>query len=362
MKARIVIGANYGDEGKGTVVASYSKKSNNVLNVLTNGGAQRGHSILTKDGNITNQHFGSGTYFGADNYYSRYFILNPMQFIKEYNSLIVKPKAVYRDWHCRWTTPYDSMANLISEQQMGRHASCCMGIWNTIKRTKEIGWYAFDWFVNNLDNEVLALSYLNKVKEYYERNLTIPEEWKEIWNGVYLQLHFIEDCKFMKEHTTMVNWPGDKSLSNFNYDEVIFENGQGLLLCDTGKDTYDTTPSNTGIEYALEILKDFNVDDVTAHYVTRPYLTRHGDGEMLSQLGRRYVASSVQEDRTNHYNDGQGEFRYGLLDIHSLKDRVLKDAGSVNFELEVTHCDEMDRVAEFKNAFGRVNTYDSPLV
>ena len=65
-KARIVIGANYGDEGKGTVVASYTKKADGkVLNVLTNGGAQRGHSILTKDGSITYHHFGSGTYYGA---------------------------------------------------------------------------------------------------------------------------------------------------------------------------------------------------------------------------------------------------------------------------------------------------------
>ena len=138
MKARIVIGANYGDEGKGTVVANYTKNSNNVLNILTNGGAQRGHSILTKDGNITFQHFGAGTYHGADNYYSRYFILNPMQFVKEYKSLIVKPKNIYRDLSCRWSTPYDSMANLISEEQKGTHASCCMGIWNTIKRYNDI--------------------------------------------------------------------------------------------------------------------------------------------------------------------------------------------------------------------------------
>ena len=57
MRARIVIGSNYGDEGKGTVVASYAKRSDSVLNVLTNGGAQRGHSILTEDGSITFQHF-----------------------------------------------------------------------------------------------------------------------------------------------------------------------------------------------------------------------------------------------------------------------------------------------------------------
>ena len=39
--ARIVIGGNNGDEGKGTVVAKYTKGRQNVLNVLTNGGSQR---------------------------------------------------------------------------------------------------------------------------------------------------------------------------------------------------------------------------------------------------------------------------------------------------------------------------------
>ena len=108
-KARIVIGANYGDEGKGTVVAHYTKHAEGkLLNVLTNGGAQRGHSILVDEGSITFQHFGSGTYHGADNYYSRFFILNPMQFANEYNNLLVKPKHIYRDIKCRWTTPYDS--------------------------------------------------------------------------------------------------------------------------------------------------------------------------------------------------------------------------------------------------------------
>ena len=360
MKARIVIGSNYGDEGKGTVVASYTKNSNNVLNVLTNGGAQRGHSILTKDGNITSQHFGSGTYFGADNYYSRYFILNPMQFVKEYNLLFVKPKKIYTDWHCIWSTPYDMMANLISEQQIGRNASCCMGIWNTIKRTRELGWLPFSRFVEyTKETPREAIHHLDCIKKYYEKNLVIPDEWKTIWNGGNIVFHFIEDCKFMAEHTETIT-----SFDGFNYDEVIFENGQGLLLCDTGKDTYDTTPSNTGISYALEILKNLKADEVTAHYVTRPYLTRHGDGEMEHQTTMHTISASMNDDRTNKYNEFQGEFRYGLLDVNSLKERILKDSGSVNFDVELTHCDEMDRVSEFRNVFGdtKINTYDSPFV
>lgn len=351
MKARIVIGANYGDEGKGTVVANYTKQSENVLNILTNGGAQRGHSILTKDGNITNQHFGSGTYFGADSYYSRFFILNPMQFIKEYDALIIKPNHIYRDQFCMWSTPYDSIANLIEQQRKGSHASCCMGIWNTIKRYRDLSNIPlFDDFVNDY-----KISFLSKVKSYYDKIMDIPEEWKNIWNSLQLQLHFMNDCKQMQELTTVCK------LSSLTYDELIFENGQGLLLCDTGKDTYDTTPSQTGIIDSLILLKDLNITDITAHYVTRPYLTRHGDG-FINELDRKSISNAILEDRTNHYNEFQGNFRYGKLDISDLKDRVINDCQNINFEIELTHCDEMDRVSEFKQYFDKVNIYDKALV
>ena len=359
MKARIVIGSNYGDEGKGTVVATYTKHSDGVLNVLTNGGAQRGHSILTEDGSITFQHFGAGTYHGADNYYSRYFILNPMKFVEEYDALIVKPRRIFRDAHCLWSTPYDSMANLISEQLKKRHASCCMGIWNTIKRTKDMkGGVTFDDFMG-MPDDIARINYLTKVKNYYEKRMQIPEAWKSIWDSPNMMYHFIDDCRFMAGRTIAC---GTGCL--FDYENVIFENGQGLLLCDTGKDTYDTTPSNTGIEYALDILNEIGAqpEDITAHYVTRPYLTRHGDGNLTDESSRSRISSAVGEDRTNHFNDGQGEFRYGTLDIGSLKDRIVRDARGINFEIEVTHCDEMDRIAEFKKSFRKVNVYDSALI
>ena len=360
MKARIVIGSNYGDEGKGTVVASYAKRSVGVLNVLTNGGSQRGHSILTKDGSMTFQHFGSGTYYGAGNYYSRFFILNPMQFAKEYETLIVKPSVLYRDKYCRWSTPYDSMANIIEEQQLGRTASCCMGIWNTIKRYKSMPTMTIDEFVNSETNVV----YLQDVKTYYERIITIPDSWRNIWDSPFMMTHFINDCKFFCNAVRV------ESLANIACDEMIFENGQGLLLCDTGEDTFDTTPSNTGIKYALELLKELEPSDVTAHYVTRPYLTRHGDGNLFGESVRRFISKDISEDRTNHYNSGQGEFRYGSLDIPDLQTRIFRDEQNAigmrfkcfNTILEVTHCDEMDRVDEFKKYFSNVKTYDRPLV
>lgn len=354
MKARIIIGANYGDEGKGTVVATYTSKVTNVLNVLTNGGAQRGHSILTEDGSITFQHFGSGTYHGADSYYSRFYILNPMQFVREYSALIVKPQHIYRDKSCRWSTPYDSMANLISEELQKRQCSCGMGIWNTIKRYNSCSTVSFDDFITMENSD--KMEYLFSIRTYYENTLSIPDKWKSVWSSPNIAIHFINDCYFMYKLTTV------QDLKTLTYNEIIFENGQGLLLCDTGKDTYDTTPSNTGIDYSIELLKDLEVEDITAHYVTRPYLTRHGGGYLDQETNRKNISSSVEEDRTNQYNENQGKFRFGLLDISSLHDRILTDAKTIKYELEVTHCDEMDRVSEFKKFFDKVNTYNSPLV
>lgn len=178
MKARIVIGANYGDESKGNIVARYAKQSENVLNVLTNGGSQRGHSILTKDGNITFQHFGAGTYYGADNYYLCFFILNPMHFAKEDKSLIVKPNKIYRDKSCRWPTPYDMIFNAITEEIQNRKAFCGMVIWNTIKRYIDVSGRVFDTFMNMSNEE--KISYLYNVKIYYENRMSIPDKWKHI--------------------------------------------------------------------------------------------------------------------------------------------------------------------------------------
>ena len=46
---KIVIGANFGDEGKGLMVDYFSQKPNSIV-VCSNGGAQRGHTVTTPNG------------------------------------------------------------------------------------------------------------------------------------------------------------------------------------------------------------------------------------------------------------------------------------------------------------------------
>lgn len=87
MKVDVVIGANYGDEGKGLVTEFLSSSSENSIVVLANGGSQRGHTVNDPVyGKHVFHHFGSGTLRGKPTYFAESFLLNPMQFVKEKTS------------------------------------------------------------------------------------------------------------------------------------------------------------------------------------------------------------------------------------------------------------------------------------
>lgn len=365
MKARVIIGANYGDEGKGKVTASYTKHAKGpVLNVLTNGGAQRGHTIFLPENElmITNKHFGSGTAYGADSFFSEWFILNPMQFAKEFDFAFSKNNLnkvqFYRHPACLWSTPWDMMASIIMNK--GKFASCGMGIWETMLRYRNMKTYTLSEF--SILPDTKKIDYFKRIKAYYAQRLgrDIPSEFHDPWNNIVTSLHFIMDCEFMVKNTIVTSRPDYE-----HYDEVIFENGQGLMLCDAGIDEHDKTPSMTNSWVARQLLQGepFTPNDITLHYVTRPYITRHGFGDL--ECGEEKNLTSYLTQDTNVRNEFQGDFRYGKLDIEYLKERILCDRNNFNIMVEVTHCDEMDRLNEFEKAFGDIaviNSYDSKYI
>ena len=363
MNIDVIIGSNLGDEGKGTIVANCVKNyTGSTLNVLTNGGAQRAHSILTKDGSFTFQHFGSGTYHGAESYFSKFFIINPMQFVKEYTELTDRSinlvNKVYRHPFCMWSTPYDMMANQIKEdmRKKKKHGSCGMGIWETVNRYKKTLTIAFDDFISF--NHQQKVFYLSSIKSYFERDLEMTDEWSSIWNDPGIVEHFINDCDFVNRATTILVKPE-------GFDNIIFENGQGLMLTDTGRDIAGTTPSCTGSDDAIILANEWGIkdEDILLHYVTRPYMTRHGAGFLDDECRRSIISGGVNEDRTNHFNKFQDDFRFGILNINKLAQRIDNDnIKNIKKIIEVTHCDEMDREQEFKKVFDNVNFIGTPLV
>ena len=85
MEVDAVIGANYGDEGKGLVASFLCSMKQKPCAVLTNGGCQRGHTVQDECTGRSHvfHHFGSGAFCGAMTYFPATYYLNPMQFVKE---------------------------------------------------------------------------------------------------------------------------------------------------------------------------------------------------------------------------------------------------------------------------------------
>lgn len=346
---KVVIGCSFGDCGKGLMTDYFCNKATldgNCVVVLSNGGCQRSHTVTTPDGKRhAFRHFGSGTFAGADTYYPKQFIVNPMFFKDEYlelKGLGYEPIA-YIHPDCMFTTPFDMIINQLAEEHRGddRHGSCGMGIWETIVRD---GMTAYAFSKLPVDIQVNYLCYIRDIylsKRLKELGINdVNDEWKDIINSKALMLNYIQDFNWMVEH---VEFEFEDIL--IGYDNVVFENGQGLLL-DQNIEGYGehTTPSNTGIKNPLEIINsafeegEYNLE---VCYVTRSYMTRHGAGRFDTECRKEDINPDM-EDLTNVPNPHQGTLRYGWLDFEDLVDRVKNDSKGVKgfISLAVTHQNE----------------------
>ena len=361
MVIKVVIGANFGDEGKGLMTDYFCHQSTlrgeKTLVVLHNGGAQRGHTVVTPDGNRhVFHHFGSGTLVGADTYLSEEFVLNPMIFRQEWEeleSMKAIPK-VYVNHTCRVTTPFDMILNQIIEESRdnARHGSCGMGIHETMIR--DVCNYPIEMWFDSSDEA--KRYYLKEIRNYLSERLLdfginkIPDNWKEIVNSDLLIENFISELNFMGRNISI---RFDRFIEY--YDCVAFENGQGLLLDQNNTAYYPhLTPSNTGIKNSLEIIAEMSCKpDIEVCYVTRTYLTRHGAGRLDGECDKQEINPDMQ-DLTNVPNPHQGTLRYAKLVEKSLEERILKDFEparkyGAKLSLAITHENEYDYV--FSNTF-----------
>ena len=361
MVIKVVIGANFGDEGKGLMTDYFCHQSTlrgeKTLVVLHNGGAQRGHTVVTPDGNRhVFHHFGSGTLVGADTYLSEEFVLNPMIFRQEWEeleSMKAIPK-VYVNHTCRVTTPFDMILNQIIEESRdnARHGSCGMGIHETMIR--DVCNYPIEMWFDSSDEA--KRYYLKEIRNYLSERLLdfginkIPDNWKEIVNSDLLIENFFSELNFMGRNISI---RFDRFIEY--YDCVAFENGQGLLLDQNNTAYYPhLTPSNTGIKNSLEIIAEMSCKpDIEVCYVTRTYLTRHGAGRLDGECDKQEINPDMQ-DLTNVPNPHQGTLRYAKLIEKSLEERILKDFEparkyGAKLSLAITHENEYDYV--FSNTF-----------
>lgn len=347
-KFKFVIGANYGDEGKGLVSANYAAKAKrdgkSCLTVLFNGGPQRGHTVESYYGfRHVYHHLGAGSKYHADTYFHGDFMVNPMTFIEEYESAHVPPR-VFVDYNCPVITPYDMMANQIKEMGRGdrRHGSCGMGIYETFNRMRSNDTRINSRYGSLATSKSSIGQFLVDVRRYYEEYGIRFDMFPGVdWDG--LDCRYVSDFYRMIDSTRLV---ADMRRLYGRYDTVVYEGGQGLCLSMDNISSYPhLTPSRTGARHKVKELVDIYGSDIDVEisYVTRTYLTRHGNGPLDGEIAKY----DIETDCTNHPNPWQGNIRYAYFTddaMFNMIDRIMRDSDNLNVDrlrknLVVTHND-----------------------
>ena len=350
-KAYAVIGANFGDEGKGLMTDFFCRTEGRVINIRSNGGAQAGHTVCTSDGKRhIFSHIGSGCFTGADTYLSEYFILNPMLFSKELSTLGRSIGTVFADRRCMVTLPCDMLLNQFAETVRGinRHGSCGVGIFETIVRSNNPE-FAFNYgYVLKTDrNEVrrmikkINMGYCRKRAEELGISGNAENELMDILTNDMLTENYLDDLYAMASicHDT------DEKITE-EYNTAVFEGAQGLMLDQNRKDYFpNLTPSNTGMKNIRAILDKLEKRDTEICYVTRSFFTRHGAGRFDTE-SKEIAEEYGLYDKTNAPNEYQGVFRYGWFDISEFMSSLAIDrkyiAEGDKTAIAVTHLDMTD--------------------
>lgn len=325
MIGRVVIGANFGDEGKGLVTDHLCATGAGVV-VRFSGGANAGHTVVTPDGERhVFGHFGSGTLCEVPTFLSQFFVVNPILFFAERQKLIALGfhPVVYAHPDCLVTTFMDMLINQAKETSRGkkRHGSCGVGFHETQNRSK-------------IDKLKITVSDLwnggRRLEEQLEEICTTYAKFRtgSTYRDPTAVEHFIEACTLFAD---MVNPSGIG-----NFEDPVFEGSQGLLLDQHNKEFWPhVTHSSTGMTNVEVLCEQAGITRKEIYYVSRSYLTRHGAGPLPGEDSAMSFA-----DNTNVEHPFQGPLRFAPLDKHRLQERIDRDAGGNPYKLVITHCDQ----------------------
>lgn len=348
MRAYLVAGLAYGDEGKGATVDALVRYTGSDLVVRYNGGAQCAHNVTIDNGrHHTFSQFGSGSFVpGVRTFLSRYVLINPISMLmeaRELNELGVDDlmSRTYVDWKTVIITPFQKSLNRLQEMARGsaRHGSTGSGI----------GVTRYD-HINHGDQVLLAGDLVNakvtKEKLLFIRDLC-NERVKDLVlptsNAVNIELSKLrEDSTIHWYVNAYQDWiySGLSLVSGLHAIEyskdIIFEGGQGVLLDEKYGFQPHTTWTDITYANATAILEDAGYKgDIRKIGVLRSYYTRHGDGPFQSEDSS--MKSVIPSENHNTGEEYTGKFRIGSLDI-SLLLYSINVIGGVD-HLAVNHMD-----------------------
>lgn len=331
MRAKAVIGANFGDEGKGLTVDWLCSRGDAGVVVRFSGGANAGHTVVTPEGERhVFRTVGSGAFHGVPTFLSHYVRVDPIALLLELRQLEafdVRPE-LYASPECQVVTFADILINqrLESARKGDRHGSTGMGINEAWERSRvpELQITMADLF-----NGASLEGKLAEICDKYARFRTgSPIDEPQ------MAAAFLRACAALPQ----VLFPAGIGQCK----DPVFEGSQGLLLDQDNREFFPhVTRSHTGLKNVRALCAQAGITEIDAYYVTRTYLTRHGAGPLPGEDPRLSF-----EDETNVDNPWQGPLRFAPLDLDAMCKRVLLDALDVGEGVDVrlifTHRDQKD--------------------
>jgi len=340
MRTIAVIGKNFGDEGKGFACSRLASSLKNALIIKHNGGGQAGHTVEDSEGKwrFIHHQIGAGAEYHVPTLFADSFMPDLFQLgkeVKEFTELFGFQPILYSEKNARVTTIDDVLLNMGAEVARGknRHGSCGMGIEECVQRNaagygitvEELATWTKQDLVDRLKQ--IRREYTGrraKILGIYSSN----PYYEMLYNETVLE-NFVGEVKENVKLLNLVN-ADRKWLEEFQ--NLIFETGQGLLL-DQDNEAYapHLTSSKTGIHNPTIFLEKRGLSLEEAIYVTRPYVTRHGNGPLPCEV-KRSELPGVGEDLTNQPNEWQGTLRYAKHEgLEAFFAPVLRDRDSVNY-------------------------------
>lgn len=365
MEYTAVIGANYGDEGKGRLVNYLSDNKTSVIRY--SGSAQAAHTVVDNGRRHVFKHFGSGTLRGASTFLSDGFLSHPIMYCEELAKLY--PLAT-EDENMVDSLDVDEMSPVVLPTDMiinqaretmrsgDRHGSCGMGVRQCLERD-HIGALR----VNVADLELMTEN--GKLIDLMRRHMEVWCTMNSMDVSTVVSLAGVRDyegvlCRFEQtarefyQNVGIVEETRDgQSISDTLdwADRWIFEGSQGLALDPGCGPLPHLTPTHVGVGGLVGFASSYQsiwVPELELMYATRPYLTRHGAGPL--PLEGHWSIPVV--DETNQRNDWQGSLRFAPLNFQDMYLRIREDLKwaclfpekpKLTFSLGVTCLDQVEK-------------------
>ncbi|ACN98908.1 adenylosuccinate synthetase [Sulfurihydrogenibium azorense Az-Fu1] len=315
----IILGSQWGDEGKGKIVDLLAKDFDYV--VRYQGGSNAGHTVIANGKKYTLHLIPSGIlHEGVKNIISNGVVVDIQELLKEMDQVrdVVKDfkNKLYISERCHVVFPYHKLLDAVSEKSKGKDkvGTTLKGIGPTyMSKYGRTGIRIVDLFDPKYFRVRLEKAF-NEAKEIVEK--VYQEEFNLDLNQIYETT--LKDFEKIKDLVADTSYLLDKVMREGK--KVLYEGAQGTML-DVDMGTYPyVTSSNAS---ALGICNGTGVSpkligQAKVYGVSKAYTTRVGEGPFPTELNDG-LGERLREEGHEYGSTTGRPRRCGWLDLVALR-------------------------------------------